>query len=166
MSETAESDEAVATTSIRVAAPPAVAFRVFTEQIGNWWRRGTHYWNDAARGLRLEFEPGVGGRLLEVYDDGAYEIGRVTAWEPAELLGFTWREASWEPEAFTTVDVRFDADGDDATLVTVRHGGWDTAGHRDSLGGYSSGWVELLEWFGERAAQDGESAARAGGAGA
>ena len=159
MSETAERDEAVATTSIRVMAPPAVAFRVFTEQIGTWWRRGTHYWNDAERGLRLEFEPGVGGRLLEVYEDGAYEIGRVTAWEPAAMLGFTWRERDWDPASFTTVEVRFEPDGDDATGVTVRHGGWDTAGHPDSLRGYSSGWVELLGWFGDAAATAGDAGA-------
>ena len=82
------------TVAIKVL-PPELAFRVFTERIGSWWKRGTLYWNDRERGQRLEFEPGVGGRLLEVYEDDAFEIGRVTAWEPGEHLSYTWREAGW-----------------------------------------------------------------------
>jgi uncharacterized protein YndB with AHSA1/START domain len=151
MTETTADDEAVAVTSTTVAADPHTAFEVFTGGIARWWRRGTHYWNDPGRGLRVEFEPGVGGRFLEVYDDGAFEIGRVTAWEPGERLGFTWREATWDATAATTVDVRFEA-VDGGTRVTVRHGGWDAAGQRDSAGNYSHGWVELLGWFGEAAA--------------
>jgi uncharacterized protein YndB with AHSA1/START domain len=152
MSETAERDDAVATASIRVAAPPQRAFRVFTEQIGTWWKRGTLYWNDKERGLRLEFEPGVGGRLLEVYDDGAFEIGRVTAWEPGEHLAYTWREAGWEAGEHTTVDIRFLADGD-GTLVRVRHGGWEGLTNADMAAGYQQGWAELLGWY-AGAAQD------------
>ena len=150
MSDTAESDEAVATASIRVAAAPELAFRVFTERIGSWWRRGTLYWNDRERGQRLEFEPGVGGRLLEVYEDDSFEIGRVTAWEPGEHLSYTWREAGWGPGENTTVDIRFTPDGD-GTLVSVRHGGWETVSGPDRSGGYQQGWGELLGWYADAA---------------
>lgn len=151
MSETAEHDHAAAIASIRVEAPPEVAFRVFTEQIGSWWRRGTHYWNDAARGQRLEFEPGLGGRLLEVYEDGAFEIGRITRWEPGLRLGYTWREAGWPDGEHTTVDIRFTLDGD-GTLVSVRHSGWDTVtGGLERTGGYRQGWGDLLDWYADAA---------------
>ncbi|WP_431279677.1 SRPBCC domain-containing protein [Leifsonia poae] len=145
MSDTTTSDEAVATTT--VTADPDRAFRVFTENIGTWWHRGTIYWNDSERGQRLEFEPGVGGRLQEIYEDGAYEIGRVTAWEPGERLTFTWREQSWNVDGVTTVDVRFEA-VDGGTAVTVRHGGWGTITQANAgAGGYTAGWNELLGWF-------------------
>jgi hypothetical protein len=46
----------------------------------------TPYWNDAARGLYLRVEPGVGGRFVEVHDaetGSGFEIGRVTRGNPA-----------------------------------------------------------------------------------
>lgn len=145
----------VATTSVVVAADPATAFRVFTEQIGTWWRRGTHYWNDSKRGLRLEFEPGVGGRLLEVYDESGtdvFEIGRIVDWVPAHHLRYTWREAGWAVDTATDVDITFEA-ADGGTRVTVVHSGWERVGHGDDgyHRGYASGWVELLGWYGETA---------------
>lgn len=40
------------TTTTEVTVDPSTeeAFRIFTEEIGLWWRRGTPYWNDAERG--------------------------------------------------------------------------------------------------------------------
>jgi uncharacterized protein YndB with AHSA1/START domain len=147
MSDTTTSDEAVVITT--VGTDPERAFRVFTEAIGSWWHRGTIYWNDAERGRRLEFEPGVGGRLREIYDDGEYEIGRITHWEPGRRLTYTWREESWDTAEHTTVDVRFEP-ADSGTLVTVRHGGWaQITGRNAGARGYSAGWTELLGWFGE-----------------
>ncbi len=154
--EQATSDaSAVATASIIVRADEGTAFRVFTEQIATWWRRGTHYWNDSTRGLRLEFEPGLGGALREVYDeagDDALEIGRITSWVPGEHLAYTWREAGWEDGASTQVDIRFER-VDDGTLVTVVHSGWERVGHgTDGYDrGYQEGWNELLGWYADAA---------------
>ena len=50
--------------SIDVALDPKAAFAVFTEEIDTWYRRGPHTLSGKAVGVR--FEPGVGGRLVEV----------------------------------------------------------------------------------------------------
>jgi hypothetical protein len=69
------------TAQVTVDASPEDAFRIFTDEIGLWWRRDTPYWNDRARGLTIRIEPGIGGRFLEVYDleaETGFEVGRVT----------------------------------------------------------------------------------------
>jgi uncharacterized protein YndB with AHSA1/START domain len=111
--------------SLRVKATPARAFRVFTEEIGAWWRphalfplgpRGPHH---------LRFDPGVDGRLVaEAATGETVEIGRVLDWTPGERLAFTWRPDSLAPDQVTTVEVRFESAGAD-TRVTVEHRGWD-----------------------------------------
>jgi len=145
------STPAIATASVEVPCAPEVAFQLFTAEIGRWWKRGTNYWNDADKGQELRLEPGVGGRLVEVYDpetgDG-FEVGRVLAWEPGRRLVFTWRQAGWEPSESTEVEVRFEAAGA-GTRVTVEHGGWErvrsaSPGLSD---GYSHGWGELLHFY-------------------
>jgi hypothetical protein len=50
-----------ATAEVTVDASPEEAFRIFTEEIGLWWRRGTPYWNDRERGLSVRIEPGWAG---------------------------------------------------------------------------------------------------------
>ena len=138
-----------ATARIRVGVSPRRAFEIFTGDIGSWWKRGTYYWNDPERGLRYEFEPRLGGRLLEVYTDGEpFEVGRITGWQPGELLEYTWRQADWSPDQFTTVAVRFTADGD-GTRVDVRHTGWESLGQDADQGrnGYGQGWLELLGFY-------------------
>ena len=81
-----------------VDAAPDAAFRLFTEEIGFWWRTNTPYWNDPERGLYLRIEPRLGGRWIEVYDadtDTGFEVGRVTVWEPGVRLGLTWTQVGW-----------------------------------------------------------------------
>src|SRR5580693_3284697 len=115
-----------ATAAVEVPCDPDTAFDIFTGDIGTWWKRGTRYWNDSARGLELRLELHVGGRLLEVYDAGTgegVEIGRVLVWEPGKRLVFTWRQNDWAASEFTEVEVRFEAAGS-GTRVTVEHGGW------------------------------------------
>jgi hypothetical protein len=74
----------------------------------------------------LSFEPGVGGRLVETRPGGeTFEIGRITAWEPGRLLGFSWRQASFAPDQVTQVEIRFEPVGVE-TRVTVEHRGWDS----------------------------------------
>ncbi|WP_230686378.1 SRPBCC domain-containing protein [Catellatospora vulcania] len=142
-----------AVAEIEVACDPATAFTVFTADIGTWWKRGTHYWNDPERGRSMRFEPQVGGRFIEVYDDGeGYELGRVQVWEPGERLVFGWRTADWAPGVSTSVEVRFTpvAGG---TRVTIEHSGWEQfgAGGAGSAEGYGKGWAELLGWYAEQA---------------
>jgi uncharacterized protein YndB with AHSA1/START domain len=111
--------------SLRVAATPARAFDVFTREIAAWWRRdGLFQFTPRSPGV-LAFEPHAGGRFTETLPDGkVFEIGRITVWEPGTFLAFTWRQATFERDQATLVEVRFEAVGDQ-TRVTVEHSGWD-----------------------------------------
>jgi uncharacterized protein YndB with AHSA1/START domain len=140
-----------ATAAVEVPCDPGTAFAIFTGDIGTWWKRGTRYWNDSARGVELRLEPHVGGRVLEVYDAESgkgFEIGRVLVWEPGKRLVFTWRQGNWTASEFTEVEVRFEAAGS-GTRVTVEHGGWERVPSADPgmTDGYSHGWQELLGFY-------------------
>ena len=137
--------------AIEVPCGPDTAFDIFSGDIGIWWKPGTRYWNDSARGVELRLEPHVGGRLIEVHDAGTgdgFEIGRVLVWEPGKRLVFTWRQDDWPASEFTEVEVRFEPAGS-GTLVTVEHGGWDRVRSAGPgiTDGYSHGWQELLGFY-------------------
>ena len=113
--------------SVSVAVPPAAAFRIFSEEIDLWWRRGLRYRVvDGRRGM-LCLEPYLGGRLFEsVQSDGqttVIETGRVTVWEPPQRLAFDWRASNFEAHEVTQVEVTFEPTSS-GTLVTVTHAGW------------------------------------------
>jgi uncharacterized glyoxalase superfamily protein PhnB/uncharacterized protein YndB with AHSA1/START domain len=105
--------ERAATAEVEVAADPERAFAAFTEEIDSWWVRGPINFFDSGRAVAMRIEPGVGGRILEVYEDDALELGRITAWEPGVQLAY--RSSVDETE----VDVSFDAvDGGTRVRVT------------------------------------------------
>lgn len=115
--------------TVFVAVTLEEAFRVFTEEIDQWWRRGPQYRIAGKRRGQLAFEPGVGGRLFETFelDSGprTIEIGQVLAWEPPHRLAFEWRGVNFKPTESTHVEVSFEAFGH-GTQVTVQHRGWST----------------------------------------
>jgi uncharacterized glyoxalase superfamily protein PhnB len=81
--------ELSATASVEVAADPATAFRAFTEEIDLWWLRNPINFWDSGRVTAMRIEPGVGGRVLEVYSgDDVLELATITDWEPGVLLGY------------------------------------------------------------------------------
>ena len=82
------------TSKVEVAVDPKTAFAAFTEELDLWWVRGpiNHY--AGGRVVAMRCEPGIGGRLLEVYDEttgDALELGRITVWEPGKRLA--WRSS-------------------------------------------------------------------------
>jgi uncharacterized glyoxalase superfamily protein PhnB len=79
-----------ASASVEVATDPQSAFRIFTEEIDLWWVRGPINFFDSARATAMRIEPGVGGRILEVYSlpDDVLELGKITEWEPGALLAY------------------------------------------------------------------------------
>src|ERR1700736_536038 len=111
--------------SVSVAVDPATAFIAFTEELDLWWVRGPINYFDAARAVGMRCEPGVGGRLLEVYDEATgegRELGRITVWEPAGHLA--WKSSVEDVE----IDVRFVpiAAGTQVTVeATIPDGGAD-----------------------------------------
>jgi uncharacterized protein YndB with AHSA1/START domain len=137
-----------------VDASPLHAFRIFTDEIGLWWRRDTPYWNDRERGLSVRIEPGVGGRFIEVYDleagDG-FEVGHVTVWEPGERLALTWTQVGWPEGVSTDLEITFEPAGD-GTVVRLEQTGFERVPDAEQfMPGYDAGWKEVLGWFAERA---------------
>ena len=82
---------------VTVKAPPAVAWRVFTERMGTWWPLA-HYKIGKAKAVDAVIEPRVGGRWYERGDDGSTcDWGRVLAWEPPSRLVLSWDiSADWQ----------------------------------------------------------------------
>jgi uncharacterized protein YndB with AHSA1/START domain len=113
--------------SVSVALPPPDAFRLFTEEIALWWRRGPRYRNISDERGIIAIEPRLGGRVFESLrtDQGetVFEIGRVSVWEPPDQVCFEWRLSNFAPDERTQVQVRFVASGT-GTMVTVTHRGW------------------------------------------
>ncbi|NUP07356.1 MAG: activator of HSP90 ATPase [Polyangiaceae bacterium] len=121
--------------SVTVAVDQADAFRIFTEEIDQWWRRGLRYRVAGARRSVLVLEPRLGGRLFEAFEDDAgsqaadessrrvVETGRVTVWCPPSRLVFEWRSVAFAPSEKTEVEVTFEPAAK-GTLVTVVHRGW------------------------------------------
>ena len=117
--------DAVRVTTL-VGVAPETAFAVFTEEVDAWWRREPRFRFSPGRTGVLRFESGTGGRLVEIYDEGAgdlFEIGRVRIWEPPRRLVFGFRTASFEREETTEVEVLFER-AESGTRVTIEHRGW------------------------------------------
>lgn len=114
--------------AVTVAADPATAFDLFTQEVDSWWRRGPKYRFRGKKHGILRFEPGVGGRLVEVYDEAAgdlFEVGKILAWEPGARLCFEWHASNYRPGQVTVVEVRF-IESASGTRVVVEHRGWES----------------------------------------
>jgi uncharacterized glyoxalase superfamily protein PhnB len=129
------------TSAVEVAVDPDTAFSAFTEELDLWWVRGPINHHAAGRVLAMRCEPGVGGRLLEVYDDTtgeALELGRITAWEPGRLLA--WKSSLDDVHT----EVHFERSDTGTTVVRV------TA--RIPVDGQDRGgtaWTRVVpKWFG------------------
>jgi Activator of Hsp90 ATPase homolog 1-like protein len=130
--------------SVNVDRPVEDAFRVFTEEIGNWWPLGTHSKAADRDGVEAEtavLEGRTGGRLYERVSDGTEaDWGKITVWEPPHRVAFEWHVTGTPTE----VEVRFAPEGD-GTRVELEHRGFDRlengSARRDS---YHGGWGSVL----------------------
>ena len=127
--------ERSASAEVEVAADPGRAFAAFTEEIDAWWVRGAINFFDAARAIEMRIEPGVEGRVLEVYEGDALELGRITVWEPGTRL--TYRSSVDDSE----IDVRFEP-VDSGTRVTVTQ---TLVPDGEKMFDF---WPRTLAWFG------------------
>ena len=133
-------EERSVVSQVEVPTDPVTAFVAFTEELDLWWVRGPiNHWA-AGRVKELRFETGVGGRLLEVYDDAsgdALELARITTWEPGRRLA--WRSSVDDVET----EVLFEpVERGTAVRVTARipAGGQDRGG---------TSWTRVVpRWFG------------------
>lgn len=141
-------DSVVVTTV--VAVDPKTAFDVFTEEVDAWWKHGKRFRTGERGASRMRFEPGVGGRLIEVFDEAAdpFVLGRITVWEPSTQLVFEMGGVDLQPGEKTEVEVRFETDGD-GTRVTVEHRGWDAfpADHPVRHGLFGGAFTSMIGVF-------------------
>jgi uncharacterized protein YndB with AHSA1/START domain len=143
-----------------VQASPAVAWRVFTEKMGSWWPLAV-YKIGKTNAVDAIIEPRVGGRWYERGDDGSTcDWGRVLVWEPVSRLVLSWDvDANWQydPNLKTEIEVRFIAEGNDATRVELEHRKLDRYGaRRDEMRrifDIEGDWGRLLAMFAARAAE-------------
>ncbi|MBX9588635.1 MAG: SRPBCC family protein [Hyphomonadaceae bacterium] len=145
--------------TVIVEAPPAVAWRVFTEQMGAWWPLAV-YKIGKTSAVDAMIEPRVGGRWYERGDDGSTcDWGTVLSWEPPFRLVLSWDiSADWQPDPSlrTEIEVRFIAEGRNSTRVELEHRHLDRYGaRRDAMRAVfneDGGWGRLLQMFADRAA--------------
>ena len=113
--------------TVTVAVPPEKAFRLFTEEINLWWRRGPRFRNLRDDQGIICLEPRVGGLVFEsmgaALNEAVFEVGTVKLWQPSERLKFEWRASNFAPSERTEVEVMFVASAS-GTCVTVEHRGW------------------------------------------
>jgi uncharacterized protein YndB with AHSA1/START domain len=99
-------------------------------------------------------ETRLGGRWCELAEDGTEtNVGKIIAWEPPKRLVMSWDIISqWKPDTTvgSEVEVKFIADGANATRVELEHRKFEKLG---AEGGekirkdVDGGWPGLLEIF-------------------
>jgi SAM-dependent methyltransferase len=112
--------------SMYVALEPQAVFDVFVGELAAALSR-----------VGIRFEPGANGRVAE----GELEVGRIVSWKPGEQVLLQWRQAGWNPEELTHVELRLEP-VDGGTRIVLEHRGWGRLiGDPDELAGWFAGEV-------------------------
>ncbi len=138
--------------SLKVNAPQAKAFDVFTAGMSRWWPASHTILKSPFKEAIVE--PRAGGRWYHIGEDGSTcETGTVRIWDPPSRLVLVWRlNAQWqyEPDLDTEVEVRFTPDGD-GTRVELEHRHLERMGEAGEIARAAidapNGWGGILEEF-------------------
>jgi uncharacterized protein YndB with AHSA1/START domain len=138
-----------------VNAPLERAFRVFTDQFGDFKPREHNLMSVPI--AETVFEPRVGGHIYDRGEDGTLcKWATIVAYEPPDRVVFTWNIGpTWQLETDLTrtseVEVRFSAESAERTRVELehrhieRHGeGWESVAA--GVGG-DAGWPLYLKRY-------------------
>ena len=138
--------------SVHVKASQAHAFEVFTTGLDRWWPRKASI--GAAPMKVMMVEPHLGGRWYEVGEDGSHAIvGKILRWDPPNCFIVSWDiNSHWKPDATvgSEVEVRFTAEGPEATLVELEHRKFERMGAEAGASlrkDVDGGWPGILEGF-------------------
>jgi uncharacterized protein YndB with AHSA1/START domain len=143
--------------TLRVKAGQVHAFEVFTSGIGQWWPRNHSIGDAPVKAVVMETH--LGGRWYQLCEDGSEAvIGSVQVWEPPQRFVVSW-DISCHWKADTTrlgseVEVRFIADGANATRVELEHRKFERMGAEPGTkmrNAVDGGWPKILEFFRVRA---------------
>ncbi|HEY2069338.1 MAG TPA: SRPBCC family protein [Rhizomicrobium sp.] len=135
--------------TIRVQAPQAKAFDVFT-RIDGWWPKGHHVGKAPLKTAIIE--PFVGGRWYHISEDGSEDVtGYVRAWQPPERLVVSWRLNSKfvaDDSVDSEVEVHFIAESPTTTRVELEHRVTAVDGEAISTAvGAPNGWTAIMEIY-------------------
>jgi uncharacterized protein YndB with AHSA1/START domain len=144
--------------ALTVKAPQNIAWRVFTENLGNWWPLHV-YKIGKSPAVDAFMEPFVGGRWYERGEDGSdCQWGSVLTWEPPSRLVLSWDiDANWQydPDLKTEIEIRFISESSDVTRVELEHRKLDRYGTRREemrrIFDTEGDWGRLLAMFAARA---------------
>ena len=128
--------------TIEVEVSAADAFRIWTEELGDWWPLATY---SVGRGdaVACTLEGRAGGWIYETTRPGEQHVwGTITQWDPPRRLAHSWHPGGHAVDA-TTVEVTFSALGSDRTRVVLVHGGWPVSGAAQRAA-YDKGWDFVL----------------------
>ena len=140
--------------TVTVEAPQAVAFTVFTTQMGTWWPLETHHIGTEPAETAV-MEPQAGGRWYERAADGTTcDWGRVLEWEPPHRVVLAWQISSkwqYDPTITSEVEVRFLEEAPGRTRVDLVHRNLVTFGDEaetmSAIFDSEGGWTGLLVRF-------------------
>ena len=154
--------------SIRVNASQGHAFEVFTSGLGRWWPRKASIGHSPLK--MAVMEPRLGGRWYELGEDGSQaDVGKVLVWEPPQRFVISWDiNSNWKPDTTVSseVEVRFIAEGANATLVELEHRKFEQLGAEAGASmrkDVDGGWPGMLEHFKREAESSGHRQGRPGG---
>lgn len=146
------SEEAVRRT-VTVRVLPDRAFAVFTDELATWWPREYTWARDVLDTIGIE--PTEGGRCFERGPYGFWcNWGRVLVWDPPSRLVFSWQispRREPDPAKASEVEVRFVAEGLQATRVELAHRSFER--HGEGSDGYRAaldseqGWSLILDRY-------------------
>ena len=142
--------------SIRVNARPEHAFEVFTAGLGRWWPLDHGIGKTPRKAAVMETR--LGGRWYELAEDGTQtNVGRIVVWEPPRRFVMSWDiNSQWKPDSTVNseVEVRFIAEGANATRVELEHRKFEQMGAEagESMrNDVERGWPGMLERFKQHA---------------
>ena len=138
--------------TLHVKAGAAHAFEVFTAGLGRWWPANHGIGKKPIKTVAIETRHG--GRWYELSEDGTRtDVGRIIVWEPPQRFVMTWDiNSEWKPDTTigSEVEVRFIAEGANATRVELEHRKFEQMGAeagakmRKDVDG---GWPKMLEHY-------------------
>ncbi|MFQ5554528.1 MAG: SRPBCC domain-containing protein [Acidimicrobiia bacterium] len=129
-------------------------FRVFTEELGEWWPLDAGHSVLEGDAVTAALEARTGGRIYESTADGREaEWGSVVAVDPPHGITIRWHPG-YGRELGTTLVVRFEAIGNAVTRLELVHSGWEVHGSDAERihSGYTTGWDFVLGEFGRQLA--------------
>jgi uncharacterized protein YndB with AHSA1/START domain len=132
---------------IKVSAPAARAYEIFTRDFGVWWPLSTHSVGiEQAR--NVAFGDAVGEDIVETMRDGSTQVwGTILVLEPPHRIAFSWHPGR-TAEAVTHVEVTFTPDPKGGTVVELTHSGWERwADGETQAAGYRVGWTPVLQAY-------------------